>query len=76
MLYGDLLQNFTDAGVLPVFRTESEDRMVKSAVSLPSAHSPLAYPSCSVELCKWLLWRPGISRRSQYFANDRGCWVQ
>ena len=36
MLYGDLLQNFTDAGVLPVFRTESEDRMVKSALNFAS----------------------------------------
>ena len=26
-----LLNNFTEAGTLPVFRTESEDRMVKTA---------------------------------------------
>jgi len=30
-LYGHLLNNFTAAGTLPVFRTESEDRMVKTA---------------------------------------------
>lgn len=30
-LYGSLLNNFTEAGTLPVFRTESEDRMVKTA---------------------------------------------
>lgn len=30
-LYGGLLNNFTDQGVLPVFRTESQDRMVKTA---------------------------------------------
>lgn len=30
-LYGGLLNNFTEQGVLPVFRTESEDRMVKTA---------------------------------------------
>lgn len=27
--YGALLNNFTEAGVLPVFRTQSQDRMVK-----------------------------------------------
>jgi hypothetical protein len=30
-LYGHLLNNFTEAGTIPVFRTESEDRMVKTA---------------------------------------------
>lgn len=30
-LYGELLNNFTEQGTLPVFRTESQDRMVKSA---------------------------------------------
>ena len=30
-LYGKLLNNFTAAGTLPVFRTESQDRMVKTA---------------------------------------------
>ena len=30
-LYGHLLDNFTVAGTLPVFRTESQDRMVKTA---------------------------------------------
>lgn len=30
-LYGHLLNNFTTAGTLPVFRTESQDRMVKTA---------------------------------------------
>lgn len=30
-LYGNLLNNFTEAGTLPVFRTESQDRMVKTA---------------------------------------------
>ncbi|KAL1865799.1 hypothetical protein VTK73DRAFT_5046 [Phialemonium thermophilum] len=30
-LYGDLLNNFTEAGTIPVFRTESQDRMVKTA---------------------------------------------
>lgn len=30
-LYGSLLNNFTAAGTLPVFRTESQDRMVKTA---------------------------------------------
>lgn len=30
-LYGKLLNNFTEAGTLPVFRTESQDRMVKTA---------------------------------------------
>lgn len=30
-LYGKLLNNFTEAGAIPVFRTESQDRMVKSA---------------------------------------------
>lgn len=30
-LYGHLLNNFTAAGKIPVFRTESEDRMVKTA---------------------------------------------
>ncbi|KAK8869485.1 hypothetical protein IAR55_000050 [Kwoniella newhampshirensis] len=29
--YGELLNNFTEAGTLPVFRTESQDRMVKTA---------------------------------------------
>ncbi|ODN84281.1 hypothetical protein L202_00264 [Cryptococcus amylolentus CBS 6039] len=29
--YGSLLNNFTEAGTLPVFRTESQDRMVKTA---------------------------------------------
>ncbi|KAI2618617.1 phosphoglycerate mutase-like protein [Hypomontagnella submonticulosa] len=30
-LYGHLLNNFTEAGTIPVFRTESQDRMVKTA---------------------------------------------
>lgn len=30
-LYGKLLNNFTETGALPVFRTESQDRMVKTA---------------------------------------------
>ena len=30
-LYGHLLNNFTQAGTLPVFRTQSQDRMVKTA---------------------------------------------
>lgn len=30
-LYGELLNNFTAAGTIPVFRTESQDRMVKTA---------------------------------------------
>ncbi|KIS01610.1 acid phosphatase [Cryptococcus deuterogattii 2001/935-1] len=29
--YGELLNNFTEQGALPVFRTESQDRMVKTA---------------------------------------------
>jgi hypothetical protein len=29
--YGALLNNFTEQGALPVFRTESQDRMVKTA---------------------------------------------
>jgi hypothetical protein len=32
-LYGHLLNNFTEAGTLPVFRTESQDRMVKTALN-------------------------------------------
>ncbi|KAI1343452.1 phosphoglycerate mutase-like protein [Xylariaceae sp. FL0016] len=32
-LYGHLLNNFTEAGTIPVFRTESQDRMVKTAVN-------------------------------------------
>ncbi|KAK8052445.1 hypothetical protein PG993_003830 [Apiospora rasikravindrae] len=32
-LYGELLNNFTAQGALPVFRTESQDRMVKTAVN-------------------------------------------
>ncbi|KAJ4298916.1 hypothetical protein N0V90_004159 [Kalmusia sp. IMI 367209] len=30
-LYGHLLNNFTETGALPVFRTQSQDRMVKTA---------------------------------------------
>ncbi|KAH7092348.1 histidine phosphatase superfamily [Paraphoma chrysanthemicola] len=30
-LYGSLLNNFTEAGTIPVFRTQSQDRMVKTA---------------------------------------------
>lgn len=30
-MYGHLLNNFTAAGTLPVFRTQSQDRMVKTA---------------------------------------------
>ncbi|ROW06952.1 hypothetical protein VMCG_04082 [Cytospora schulzeri] len=30
-LYGSLLNNFTEQGAIPVFRTESQDRMVKTA---------------------------------------------
>lgn len=30
-LYGELLNNFTESGTIPVFRTESQDRMVKTA---------------------------------------------
>jgi hypothetical protein len=32
-LYGELLNNFTATGTLPVFRTESQDRMVKTALN-------------------------------------------
>ncbi|KAK8119933.1 phosphoglycerate mutase-like protein [Apiospora kogelbergensis] len=32
-LYGGLLNNFTEQGAIPVFRTESQDRMVKTAVN-------------------------------------------
>lgn len=32
-LYGSLLNNFTEAGTLPIFRTQSQDRMVKSATN-------------------------------------------
>ena len=32
-LYGHLLNNFTRAGTLPVFRTESQNRMVKTALN-------------------------------------------
>ena len=31
LAYGHLLQNFTEQGALPVFRTQSQDRMVKTA---------------------------------------------
>ncbi len=31
LAYGHLLQNFTEQGQLPVFRTQSQDRMVKTA---------------------------------------------
>ncbi|KAF2713514.1 phosphoglycerate mutase-like protein [Pleomassaria siparia CBS 279.74] len=30
-MYGHLLSNFTETGTIPVFRTESQDRMVKTA---------------------------------------------
>jgi hypothetical protein len=30
-LYGHLLNNFTESGAIPVFRTQSQDRMVKTA---------------------------------------------
>ncbi|KAI1875109.1 uncharacterized protein JN550_002538 [Neoarthrinium moseri] len=30
-LYGELLNNFTEQGTIPVFRTQSQDRMVKTA---------------------------------------------
>ncbi|KAK7955847.1 phosphoglycerate mutase-like protein [Apiospora aurea] len=32
-LYGELLNNFTAQGAIPVFRTESQDRMVKTAIN-------------------------------------------
>jgi hypothetical protein len=32
-LYGELLNNFTEQGALPVFRTQSQDRMVKTALN-------------------------------------------
>ncbi|KAI0169322.1 phosphoglycerate mutase-like protein [Hypoxylon sp. FL1284] len=32
-LYGHLLNNFTEAGTIPVFRTESQDRMVKTTTN-------------------------------------------
>lgn len=32
-LYGSLLNNFTESGTIPVFRTESQDRMVKTATN-------------------------------------------
>lgn len=32
-LYGHLLNNFTEKGTLPVFRTESQDRMVKTTTN-------------------------------------------
>lgn len=42
-LYGHLLNNFTEAGTIPVFRTESQDRMVKTAENFALA--------CSDRLC-------------------------
>lgn len=37
-MYGQLLNNFTEAGTLPVFRTQTQDRMVKVSLltSLPA----------------------------------------
>lgn len=32
-MYGHLLNNFTEAGTIPVFRTQSQDRMVKTALN-------------------------------------------
>lgn len=31
--YGALLNNFTEQGTIPVFRTESQDRMVKTGLN-------------------------------------------
>jgi len=39
-LYGHLLNNFTAAGALPVFRTESQDRMVKTAQNFAAGKLP------------------------------------
>lgn len=41
--YGDLLKNFTASGKLPVFRTESEDRMVKSALNFAAGFFGIPY---------------------------------
>lgn len=39
--YGALLNNFTETGTLPVWRTQSQDRMVKTMVS--GTHAQISY---------------------------------
>lgn len=59
-LYGELLNNFTAAGTLPVFRTESQDRMVKTALNFAAGFFgvPEYQSQVSIEI---LVETPGVN---------------
>ena len=50
-LYGHLLNNFTEAGTIPVFRTQSQDRMVKTAQNFAGGFFGIPDVSFCSQLC-------------------------
>lgn len=64
-LYGSLLNNFTAAGTLPVFRTQSQDRMVKTAENFAAGFFGGMYLSvCRVTSSLTLTQSPSTWTRS------------
>ncbi|OTA62382.1 phosphoglycerate mutase-like protein [Hypoxylon sp. EC38] len=59
-LYGHLLNNFTEAGTIPVFRTESQDRMVKTTQNFAAGFFgvPEYLDQVSIEI---LVEAPGVN---------------
>lgn len=59
-LYGHLLNNFTEAGTIPVFRTESQDRMVKTTQNFAAGFFgvPEYLDQVSIEI---LVETPGVN---------------
>lgn len=60
LLYGKLLNNFTEQGTLPVFRTQSQDRMVKTANNFAAGFfgTPEYLDEVSIEI---LVEAPGVN---------------
>lgn len=82
MKYGFLLRNFTDTNTLPVFRTESQDRMLKSSLNFASGF--FGYPFQDQYQQSITIEAPGINNTLAPYstcpnANDdtkggRGAW--
>ncbi|KAG4217010.1 hypothetical protein PC116_g34509, partial [Phytophthora cactorum] len=69
-LYGHLLNNFTEAGTIPVFRTESQDRMVKTTENFAAGFFgvPEYLDQVSIEI---LVEAPGVNNSgAPYYVCD------
>ncbi|KAL8292819.1 hypothetical protein RQP46_000513 [Phenoliferia psychrophenolica] len=71
--YGGLLNNFTAAGKLPVFRTESQDRMVKTAINFASGFFGVPEATAFLPaIARLNSWITGIN----FTATDIGAMLQ